>query len=82
MCCFPGNVWNSSADRVADLQSLVNQWSQTQKLRNPIHLKIYGARITGKEDLLYDSQRCKKKQLNKKKPQSIALPIPNTCPSK
>lgn len=80
MCCYPGNVWNSSADRVADLQSLVDKWSQNEKLRNPVTLKIYGAKITGKEDLLRDSQRCKKK--TSKKAKSIHLPIPNTCPSK
>ncbi|KAI8076265.1 lysozyme-like domain-containing protein [Thamnidium elegans] len=80
MCCYPGNVWNSSADRVADLQSLVDKWSQNEKLRNPVTLKIYGAKITGKEDLLRDSQRCKKKTSRKAK--SIPLPIPNTCPSK
>lgn len=80
MCCYPGDVWNSSADRVADLQSLVNQWSKNQKLSNPVHLKIYGATVTGKENLLVDKQTCKK--VIQKKVKSIPLPIPNTCPKK
>ncbi|KAI7887975.1 lysozyme-like domain-containing protein [Mucor mucedo] len=80
MCCYPGDVWNSSADRVADLQSLVNQWSKNQKLSKPVQLKIYGATVTGKENLLVDKQTCK--NVTSKKAKSIPLPIPNTCPKK
>ncbi|KAG1145885.1 hypothetical protein G6F37_005827 [Rhizopus arrhizus] len=58
VCCYPGGVWNDSADRMQDLQYLINQWSQTKDLKNPVELKIYGVKITGKENILVDSQRC------------------------
>lgn len=80
MCCYPGDVWNSSADRVVDLQSVVNQWTKNEKLTNPVTLKIYGATVTGNENLLVDDQTCK--NITNKKARSISLPIPNTCPKK
>ncbi|KAG1535655.1 hypothetical protein G6F47_009557 [Rhizopus delemar] len=58
VCCYPGGVWNDSADRMQDLQYLINQWSQNKDLINPVELKIYGVKITGKENILVDSQRC------------------------
>lgn len=72
---------NDSADRMQDLQSLVDQWSRNKDLTNPIKLKIYGSTITGKEKIQIDSQRCKKSP-RKKTARSKSLPIPNTCPSK
>ncbi|KAL9559130.1 hypothetical protein PS6_000934 [Mucor atramentarius] len=81
VCCFPGGVWNDSADRMQDLQTLVDDWSKTKDLKNPVTLKIYGSKITGKENILMDSQRCKSQKKSTKKAKSISVPIPDTCPA-
>jgi hypothetical protein len=82
VCCYPGGVWNDSADRLADLETLVDNWSYNQNLTNPVTLKIYGSKITGKENILIDSQRCRNSKKSKRAAKSISLPIPDTCPSK
>lgn len=72
---------NDSADRMQDLQSLVDGWSKTKDLKNPVTLKIYGSKITGKENILVDGQRCKSSKKPTKKAKSISVPIPDTCPA-
>lgn len=76
---------NDSADRMQDLQTLIDNWSYNENLTNPVTLKIFGAKITGKENILVDSQRCKgsksTKHSNTNQAKSISLPIPDTCPS-
>lgn len=73
---------NDSADRMQDLQSIVDDWPQHENLTQPITLKIYGVKITGKEDITMDTERCKKqKKKPHNPPQSIPLPIPDKCPS-
>lgn len=64
-----------------DLQTLVDDWSKTKDLKNPVTLKIYGSKITGKENILMDSQRCKSQKKSTKKAKSISVPIPDTCPA-
>jgi hypothetical protein len=46
-----------------------------------VTLKIFGAKITGKENLFIDSQRCRGRSKSTKQVKSIPLPIPDTCPS-
>ncbi|KAI9485856.1 MAG: lysozyme-like domain-containing protein [Benjaminiella poitrasii] len=85
VCCYPGGVWNDSADRMQDLQTLVDNWSKNKDLKNTVTLKIYGAKITGKENMKYDSKRCKKNSkvaTSTKKIKATSLPIPDTCPAK
>ncbi|KAI8997394.1 lysozyme-like domain-containing protein [Pilobolus umbonatus] len=79
VCCFPGGTWNGSADRMQDFQYLVNAWDRNKDLKYPVKLKTYGATVTGKESITFDSHRCKKKPTKTAKAKS--LPIPDTCPS-
>jgi hypothetical protein len=66
---------------MADLQTLIDQWSQTKDLTKPVTLKIYGNKITGKESITYDSANCKNTKKTLKKAKSISLPIPDKCPN-
>ncbi|KAI8979083.1 lysozyme-like domain-containing protein, partial [Mycotypha africana] len=81
VCCYPGGVWNDSADRMQDWQTVVNQWEQTQDLRNRVVLPIYGASVTGNEDIHVDSQRCRGTRRNShpRLPESISVSLPTTC---
>ncbi|KAI8078960.1 lysozyme-like domain-containing protein [Gilbertella persicaria] len=80
VCCYPSSVWNDSADRMQDLQSLVDDWLRNKDLNHPITLKIFQATITGKEDISRDTKRCPKDQVTTKKPKSVSLPLPDICP--
>ncbi|CEP08619.1 hypothetical protein [Parasitella parasitica] len=82
VCCYPGGVWNDSADRMEDLQTLVDEWSTTKDLKGTITLKGYGVKITGKESITADTKRCKSSRKSTKSAKSISLPIPNVCPKK
>jgi hypothetical protein len=66
---------------MADLQTLIDQWSQTKDLTKPVTLKIYGNKITGKESITYDSANCKNTKKTLKTAKSISLPIPDKCPN-
>lgn len=63
-----------------DLQTLVDNWSKTKDLKGPIELKIFGIKITGKENIMVDAQRCPHSR-STKPVKSYSLPIPNTCSS-
>ncbi|KAI8368349.1 lysozyme-like domain-containing protein [Choanephora cucurbitarum] len=78
VCCYPSGVWNESADRMQDLQSIVDDWHQHQDLNHPVLLKIFNVEITGKEDITMDTEHCLIRSI-KTKPASIRLPLPNTC---
>lgn len=82
MCCYPDDVWPPAADRVADLQRLVSNWSRNKDLKHPVTLKIYGVTVKGTEDLSYDKAECPKKPKGWKLPAAKTLPIPDTCPNK
>lgn len=81
VCCFPGDVWNDSATRNADLQTLVNNWSRNKDLANPLTLKLFGVSITGNESLLVDTRNCPNQKPPATPPTAIELPIPS-CPAK
>ncbi|KAG0163730.1 COP9/signalosome complex subunit Csn2 [Apophysomyces sp. BC1015] len=80
VCCYPGDVWNESSDRMADLQSLVDQWDQNKDLTQSVRLKIFGETVNGNENMNYDAHSCK--IAFKTLPQQQDLPIPDTCPNK
>ncbi|KAF7723437.1 hypothetical protein EC973_002036 [Apophysomyces ossiformis] len=79
VCCYPGDVWNESSDREADLQTLVDHWDQNKDLMNPVHLVIFGETVKGTENMNYDAHSCKKPF--KRLPRTEDLPIPDTCPN-
>ena len=72
---------NDSADRMQDLQTLVDQWAQNKDLKNPVNLKTFGIKVTGKENIMTDSTTCKKTKSMKKLAKAYTLPTPDTCPS-
>ncbi|KAI9307400.1 lysozyme-like domain-containing protein [Cunninghamella echinulata] len=69
-CCYPGDVWNDSSSRMADLQNLVDDWKRNKDLKKPIKLVAFGVTVTGKERIS-----------PKKLPKPMNLPIPQ-CPNK
>ncbi|ORX43199.1 lysozyme-like protein [Hesseltinella vesiculosa] len=81
VCCYPGDTWNESSDRMSDLQNLVDKWSANQDLKNKVVLKAFGATVTGKENMNYDTGNCKGYTPFASLPTSIPLPIPQCTAS-
>ncbi|KAI8061589.1 lysozyme-like domain-containing protein [Gongronella butleri] len=76
VCCYPGDTWNESSDRMSDLQNLVDDWDKNKDLKNPVHLEVFGATITGKENMNFDSGNCKDQKPFSSLPASKEVPIP------
>lgn len=72
---------NESADRVSDLQNLLQDWERNKDLKHPVKLEAFGVQVKGTEDLLYDSENCKHKPKHSKHVKPKDLPIPDTCPN-
>lgn len=83
LCCYPDDTWPPSADRVADLQDVMKNFTDLQDLTKPIILNRFGVTVNGDEQIDFDTAECNTDSVPEgwKLPSATAWSLPTSCSS-